>query len=176
MRGLSSPVGGGTVTRSGRSVTGRAPPTLQRSVNSNIVRHPQFDVNERPALARSRDRIEMIVSLNWTEGSASIRFSPNGSADGWRKTAPLRLLNWLLLPVAWGVLFLIRLYQYLVSPMMPPFCRYRPGCSEYGYRAIRKHGLIRGGALTVRRLLRCHPWGGSGYDPVPDPSDDTDLF
>jgi uncharacterized protein len=62
---------------------------------------------------------------------------------------------------------LIRLYQLFVSPLLGPNCRFAPSCSEYAAEAIARHGPWRGTALAVRRLLRCHPWGGSGYDPVP---------
>ncbi len=62
---------------------------------------------------------------------------------------------------------LIRLYQYLVSPLLPGSCRYLPTCSEYAAQAIAGHGAARGSWLALRRLLRCHPWGGAGYDPVP---------
>lgn len=72
-------------------------------------------------------------------------------------------------PVARGLVVLIRGYQRGISPLLPASCRFTPSCSEYGVEAIRLHGALRGGALTVRRLLRCHPWGGSGYDPVPPP-------
>ncbi|MGM9688920.1 MAG: membrane protein insertion efficiency factor YidD [Alloprevotella sp.] len=61
----------------------------------------------------------------------------------------------------------IRFYQLYVSPMLPPACRYTPTCSQYAIEAIQKHGALKGLWLAVRRLLRCHPWGGSGYDPVP---------
>jgi putative membrane protein insertion efficiency factor len=61
----------------------------------------------------------------------------------------------------------IRLYQWCISPLLPAACRYQPTCSAYGIEAIQRHGLLRGGWLTAKRLLRCHPWGGSGYDPVP---------
>ena len=54
-----------------------------------------------------------------------------------------------------------------ISPLTPPACRFTPTCSEYARQAIIKHGPVRGLWLAVRRLLRCHPWGGSGYDPVP---------
>jgi putative membrane protein insertion efficiency factor len=70
-------------------------------------------------------------------------------------------------PVARGLLFLIRGYQRGVSPMLPASCRYVPSCSSYAAEALRVHGAARGGWLALRRLLRCHPWGGSGYDPVP---------
>ncbi len=62
---------------------------------------------------------------------------------------------------------LIRFYQLAVSPFTPPSCRYIPTCSQYGYEAITKHGLIKGGLLTAKRLLRCHPFSKGGIDPVP---------
>ena len=62
---------------------------------------------------------------------------------------------------------LIRIYQWLVSPLLPRACRFAPSCSEYAAEAIGRHGLMRGGWLAARRLLRCHPWGGDGFDPVP---------
>jgi uncharacterized protein len=62
---------------------------------------------------------------------------------------------------------LIRVYQNTISRAMPSSCRYLPSCSQYGYEAIQKFGLLRGGVLTVRRLCRCHPLSDSGYDPVP---------
>lgn len=61
----------------------------------------------------------------------------------------------------------IRAYRVLLSPLLPPSCRFTPTCSAYALEALRKHGPVKGTYLTVRRLLRCHPWGGSGYDPVP---------
>jgi uncharacterized protein len=64
---------------------------------------------------------------------------------------------------------LIRLYQLLVSPVLGPNCRFHPSCSAYAAEAIATHGAIHGSWLAIRRLLRCHPWGGSGYDPVPPP-------
>ena len=67
------------------------------------------------------------------------------------------------------LLALIRFYRKGVSPWLPPTCRYTPSCSAYGLEALTRCGALRGGWLTVRRLLRCHPWGGSGYDPVPGP-------
>ena len=61
----------------------------------------------------------------------------------------------------------VRGYQLLVSPLLPPACRFLPTCSEYAAEAIEQHGVWRGIMLASRRLARCHPWGGSGYDPVP---------
>lgn len=63
----------------------------------------------------------------------------------------------------------IRAYQLFISPLMPGTCRYWPSCSAYGMTAIARHGALRGGWLTLRRFLRCNPWGGWGYDPVPEP-------
>jgi hypothetical protein len=64
-------------------------------------------------------------------------------------------------------LALVWFYQRFVSPLTPPSCRYAPTCSAYAAEAIRKHGPWRGGRLALRRLARCHPWGGHGFDPVP---------
>jgi len=61
----------------------------------------------------------------------------------------------------------IKLYQVLISPWMPPVCRFQPTCSRYAMEALRKHGAIKGSWLAMRRLLSCAPWGRSGYDPVP---------
>lgn len=61
----------------------------------------------------------------------------------------------------------IRFYRQYVSPLTPPSCRFTPTCSQYALEALQKHGPFKGLWLTVRRILRCHPWGGSGYDPVP---------
>ncbi len=58
-------------------------------------------------------------------------------------------------------------YRWLISPVLGPRCRYLPTCSEYALTALARHGAIAGGWLTLKRLARCHPWGGSGYDPVP---------
>lgn len=78
--------------------------------------------------------------------------------------SPLKALNdaavWLLsLP--------IHFYRACISPMIPPTCRFTPTCSRYALEALRRHGPIRGLWLAIRRIARCHPWGGSGYDPVP---------
>jgi len=64
-------------------------------------------------------------------------------------------------------LLIIRGYKTLISPLLPPSCRYYPTCSDYGAEAIKKYGPFKGGWLALKRILRCHPWGGHGYDPVP---------
>ena len=75
-----------------------------------------------------------------------------------------KLCKWLFsLPL----LALVKFYQYCISPLTPPSCRYVPTCSQYAVEALRKYGPIKGCWLTLKRLSRCHPWGGSGYDPVP---------
>lgn len=69
--------------------------------------------------------------------------------------------------LAWPLIALVRVYQYILSPLLPGACRYSPSCSEYSIQALRKHGAMRGGWLTIKRVLSCHPWGGHGHDPVP---------
>ncbi|MDR1780580.1 MAG: membrane protein insertion efficiency factor YidD [Tannerella sp.] len=61
----------------------------------------------------------------------------------------------------------IYFYKYCISPLTPASCRYTPTCSEYAVQALTKHGALKGLWLTVKRISRCHPWGGRGYDPVP---------
>ena len=64
-------------------------------------------------------------------------------------------------------LILIRKYQTLISPLLPSTCRFSPTCSEYSKQSLIKHGLIKGSILSIKRILKCNPWGGNGYDPVP---------
>lgn len=65
------------------------------------------------------------------------------------------------------LLALLRLYKLVLSPHLPVACRFTPTCSVYAMEAVRRHGALRGSALTLSRLLRCRPWGGHGHDPVP---------
>ncbi|MDX1774335.1 membrane protein insertion efficiency factor YidD [Oceanihabitans sediminis] len=65
-------------------------------------------------------------------------------------------------------LFLIKVYQTVISPLTPPTCRFQPTCSHYAKEALEKHGLLKGGKLAIIRIFSCHPWGRSGYDPVPE--------
>ena len=64
-------------------------------------------------------------------------------------------------------LLVVHAYRYLISPLIGHSCRYTPSCSEYALQALKEHGAYKGCYLTIKRLLRCHPWGGRGYDPVP---------
>jgi len=75
-----------------------------------------------------------------------------------------RGIGWVLVAV---LLIPIYIYQKCISPFTPPSCRFTPTCSEYARQALIKHGPFKGMYLAVRRILRCNPWGGSGYDPVP---------
>lgn len=70
-------------------------------------------------------------------------------------------------PVAWTAMRLVRAYQVVLSPLLGGRCRFAPSCSHYSIEAYERHGAVRGTWLTLRRVLRCHPWGGSGFDPVP---------
>jgi putative membrane protein insertion efficiency factor len=69
--------------------------------------------------------------------------------------------------VIYPLVLLIKGYQLLISPLLPPSCRYQPTCSQYAKEALNKYGLFKGGWLTIKRISKCHPWGGSGYDPIP---------
>lgn len=62
---------------------------------------------------------------------------------------------------------LVKFYQYTISPLLPPSCRYTPTCSAYSIEALKKHGPFKGLFLSVKRIISCNPWGGHGYDPVP---------
>ncbi|MDR1414469.1 MAG: membrane protein insertion efficiency factor YidD [Odoribacteraceae bacterium] len=77
-------------------------------------------------------------------------------AGSWWRKATISLL---LIPVS--------IYRHVISPWLPPACRYVPTCSRYAEEALRKYGPLKGSWLAIKRILRCHPWGGSGYDPVP---------
>lgn len=68
-------------------------------------------------------------------------------------------------------LFLIKVYQTLISPLFPSTCRFQPTCSHYAKDALKRHGLLNGGKLALKRILSCHPWGRSGFDPVPEKLD-----
>ena len=72
------------------------------------------------------------------------------------------------------MILLIKFYQKCISPFLPNVCRYRPSCSEYFIEALCVHGVIKGSFLGIKRIMRCHPFGGSGYDPVPQNNKNID--
>ncbi len=78
-----------------------------------------------------------------------------------------KMWQWISNGLAAIMIGLIKLYQWTLSPLIGRACRYTPTCSNYGLEAIRKYGPFKGGWLTIKRVLSCNPWGGSGYDPVP---------
>ena len=65
------------------------------------------------------------------------------------------------------LVIIIKLYQFIISPLTPPSLRYSQTCSQYALVALKKYGIIKGVSLTFKRIIKCHPWGGSGYDPIP---------
>jgi uncharacterized protein len=69
--------------------------------------------------------------------------------------------------ISFPFILLIKFYQYVISPALGPKCRFTPSCSQYALEALKKYGVIKGGWLAIKRISRCHPGGGSGYDPVP---------
>ena len=73
------------------------------------------------------------------------------------------------------MILLVRMWQKGPSLVLPPSCRYAPSCSAYAIEALRRYGALKGGWLAARRVARCHPWGGSGYDPVPGADPDHDA-
>ena len=78
-----------------------------------------------------------------------------------------KYLDIILKLLAVPFILLIKIYQLLISPLFPSSCRYTPTCSHYTLEALKKYGLLKGSWLGIKRISRCHPWGGSGYDPVP---------
>ncbi len=78
-----------------------------------------------------------------------------------------QIIKQLFKPLTWILIGLVKIYQWFVSPILPNSCRYYPTCSSYSIDALKKYGPFKGTWLSIRRILRCNPWGGSGYDPVP---------
>jgi putative membrane protein insertion efficiency factor len=76
--------------------------------------------------------------------------------------------------LAWPLIQVVRLYRLAISPWLGANCRFDPTCSTYAIEALQVHGILKGTWLAVKRIGRCHPWGGSGYDPVPDIPEDID--
>jgi putative membrane protein insertion efficiency factor len=82
-----------------------------------------------------------------------------------KQSFPLRGLRGFL---SYPFILIVRFYQIAISPFTPSTCRYQPTCSHYTIEALQKHGVFSGGWLALKRIFSCHPWGGSGFDPVPD--------
>ena len=80
---------------------------------------------------------------------------------------PRSILAWVLAPITWLIIALIRCYQRWISPGLPPSCRFAPSCSQYALEAVQRYGALKGVWLGARRLVRCHPWHPGGFDPVP---------
>lgn len=78
-----------------------------------------------------------------------------------------QLVNSIKTGIGYIFIFIIRIYQYTLSPLLGASCRYEPSCSQYGIEALKKHGVFKGGYLTIKRIISCNPWGGHGHDPVP---------
>ncbi|MGL5758655.1 membrane protein insertion efficiency factor YidD [Plesiomonas sp.] len=76
-------------------------------------------------------------------------------------------------PLAWLMISFIKVYQWVISPLIGPRCRFQPTCSHYGIEALRRFGAVKGSWLTIKRVLKCHPLNLGGYDPVPPKSDDN---
>lgn len=81
----------------------------------------------------------------------------------------MKVLTFLKNIFTWILLVPVYFYRAVISPLTPPSCRYTPTCSQYAIEALKKHGPIKGLFLATKRILSCNPWGGSGYDPVPEP-------
>lgn len=121
-----------------------------------------------PASADARGRLASAPAAG-ADGTPADHDTPPG-ADGaaGRAHSPRSLVVRLVrgLP-AFAVIFVIRAYQVMLSPLLPASCRYIPSCSAYGLEAVQRHGALRGGWLAVKRIARCHPFRAGGYDPVP---------
>ncbi len=78
-----------------------------------------------------------------------------------------QIYNIVIKIITFPFIIVIKIYQVLISPIFPSSCRYMPTCSHYTLEALKKYGLFKGGWLGIKRISKCHPWGGSGHDPVP---------
>jgi uncharacterized protein len=76
-------------------------------------------------------------------------------------------VKWLLKILSFPFIVLIKIYQKIISPILGPQCRFTPTCSNYALEALKKYGVFKGTWLAIKRISKCHPWGGKGYDPVP---------
>ena len=88
-------------------------------------------------------------------------------ANYWGQLPTMKKFNFKNFPIV-PFVFLIKGYQNFISPLLPSTCRYDPTCSHYAIKALKIHGLFKGGWLSIKRVSSCHPWGGSGFDPIPE--------
>ena len=138
---------------------------FKRAVKRNLVKRQVREAYRKnkhlllDALASRNKRL--IIAFIWLDNHIHSSAEVEETAVSYSGKAGMKkILSYLLLlPVYF--------YRGYISPMTPPSCRFVPTCSEYAIEAIKKHGPFKGLYLAVRRILRCHPWGGSGYDPVP---------
>jgi putative membrane protein insertion efficiency factor len=90
----------------------------------------------------------------------------------WNKLSVLLLENpiskWITWLIGGFFIILVKFYQMSISPLLPNSCRYTPSCSQYAIQALKEHGVIKGLAFGIYRIARCNPWGGHGFDPVPE--------
>jgi putative membrane protein insertion efficiency factor len=115
------------------------------------------------ALPADRDERRADPGSPASEGDAHGRGHDHGGTDAGREPGFRARRGPLTTPALW----LIRGYQRGISPFLPPSCRFHPTCSAYGYEAVARYGILKGGRLTVWRVLRCNPFGRGGFDPVP---------
>jgi putative membrane protein insertion efficiency factor len=78
-----------------------------------------------------------------------------------------KMIRWIAIVLSYPFILLIKIYQYIISPAIGPKCRFTPSCSQYSVQALQKYGLIKGGWLSIKRISKCRPGRGHGYDPVP---------
>ena len=132
-------------------------------------RRPQ-DILDTPPNFVTALELEQHLSPTRSNGlSSMLEAIRNFRRRGVRGSLMLKALGTLL---AWPLLALVWLYRMAISPWLGNNCRYQPSCSQYAMEALREHGAFRGTWLAAKRIGRCHPWGGSGYDPVPGKEED----
>ena len=122
--------------------------------------------------AQMAESVDALVSN--TSGAIRAGSTPALGTEFIRSSVDIQCLNVFVFIILCVMKFLINLfvipikfYQHYISPLTPPSCRFTPTCSQYAIEALQKHGVIKGLYLAIKRIIRCHPWGGSGYDPVP---------
>ena len=144
-----------THPRSASRISSFSPPRSRHRVCVSGHGRGSPDPADRAGIAGSH--VHRGIALETGNDPANSR-----DADHQRLESPARRTGFVSRPI----LALLRFYKKRISPGLPPSCRFQPTCSEYAYEAIEKYGTIKGGRLAIWRILRCNPWGGSGWDPV----------